>query len=78
MNGGGHAAIIDYIDPMPPRTTTSADDGGDTPLESPQRVPGHIRLPGIMTLGYIAAFSETLALAILTNNGIPPLKVRFG
>lgn len=35
---------------------------------------GGIRLPGVMTLGYIAAFSETLALAITTSNGILPLK----
>jgi len=80
VNGGGHAAIIDYIDPMPPRAINSSDtmSGGEdaTPMMSDgsARVPGHIRLPGIMTLGYIAAFSETLALAILTNNGIPPLK----
>eukprot|EP00455_Lapot_gusevi_P054943 TRINITY_DN8894_c0_g1_i12.p1 TRINITY_DN8894_c0_g1~~TRINITY_DN8894_c0_g1_i12.p1 ORF type:complete len:359 (+),score=103.50 TRINITY_DN8894_c0_g1_i12:30-1079(+) len=32
------------------------------------------RLPGIMTLGYIAAFSETLALAIIVHQGILPLK----
>lgn len=84
VNGGGHAAIIDYIDPMPPQVTTSCG-GGVTPSYNEagttlmsgggqQRVPGHIRLPGIMALGYIAAFSETLALAILTNNAIPSLK----
>ena len=28
---------------------------------------GNARLPGIMTLGYIAAFSETLALAIIVH-----------
>ena len=27
------------------------------------------RLPGIMTLGYIAAFSETLALAVVVSKG---------
>jgi len=37
-------------------------------------VKGAARLPGIMTLGYIAAFSETLARAILTAHGILPLK----
>jgi len=31
------------------------------------------RLPGIMTLGYISAFSETLALAVVVSKGIPPL-----
>mmetsp|Transcript_77004 Transcript_77004/g.212797 ORF Transcript_77004/g.212797 Transcript_77004/m.212797 type:complete len:508 (-) Transcript_77004:183-1706(-) len=35
---------------------------------------GNGRLPGIMTLGYIAAFSETLALAVVVSKGIPPLK----
>ncbi|OXB70988.1 UNVERIFIED_CONTAM: hypothetical protein H355_009948 [Colinus virginianus] len=34
----------------------------------------YLRLPGIMALGYIAAFSETLALAIIVSKGIPPLK----
>ncbi|CAK9065506.1 unnamed protein product [Durusdinium trenchii] len=35
---------------------------------------GNARLPGIMTLGYVAAFSETLALAVVVSKGIPPLK----
>jgi 3-methyladenine DNA glycosylase AlkD len=35
---------------------------------------GNNRLPGLMTLGYIAAFSETLALAVVVSKGIPPLK----
>jgi len=35
---------------------------------------GNNRLPGIMTLGYIAAFSDTLALAVVVSRGIPPLK----
>ena len=30
---------------------------------------GNNRLPGIMTLGYIAAFSETLALAVVVSKG---------
>jgi hypothetical protein len=34
---------------------------------------GNARLPGVMTLGYIAAFSETLALAVIVANGVPPL-----
>lgn len=34
---------------------------------------GNARLPGIMTLGYISAFSETLALAVIVSKGIPPL-----
>lgn len=35
---------------------------------------GASRLPGIMTLGYIAAFSETLALAVIVHQGVMPLK----
>lgn len=35
---------------------------------------GASRLPGIMTLGYIAAFSETLALAVIVHQGVLPLK----
>jgi len=35
---------------------------------------GAARLPGIMALGYIAAFSETLARAIIVKQGIIPLK----
>mmetsp|Transcript_56160 Transcript_56160/g.130772 ORF Transcript_56160/g.130772 Transcript_56160/m.130772 type:complete len:509 (+) Transcript_56160:153-1679(+) len=35
---------------------------------------GNNRLPGIMTLGYVAGFSENLALAVIGSKGIPPLK----
>ena len=34
---------------------------------------GNARLPGIMTLGYAAAFSETLALAVIIAKGVLPL-----
>lgn len=34
---------------------------------------GSARLPGVMTLGYIAAFSETLALSVVVADGVPPL-----
>jgi len=34
---------------------------------------GNARLPGIMTLGYTAAFSETLALAVIIAKGVAPL-----
>ena len=37
---------------------------------------GAVCLPGIMALGYISAFSETLALAVIVSKGIQPLKVR--
>merc|ERR1711871_1188551 len=32
------------------------------------------RLPGIVALGYISAFSETLALAVIVSKGVAPLK----
>ena len=35
---------------------------------------GSARLPGIMTLGYIAAFDEHNAMAIINSKGIAPLK----
>jgi HEAT repeat protein len=35
---------------------------------------GNSRLPGIMTLGYISAFSDTLALTVIVSKGIPPLR----
>ena len=35
---------------------------------------GNGRLPGIMALGFISAFSETLALAIIVSKGVTPLK----
>mmetsp|Transcript_20619 Transcript_20619/g.66139 ORF Transcript_20619/g.66139 Transcript_20619/m.66139 type:complete len:508 (+) Transcript_20619:41-1564(+) len=35
---------------------------------------GAVRLPGIMALGYISAFSEALALAVIVSKGVPPLK----
>jgi hypothetical protein len=34
---------------------------------------GNNRLPGIMALGYIAAFSETLGLAVIAEKGLLPL-----
>lgn len=35
---------------------------------------GSNRLPGIMTLGYISAFDESLAMAVIVSKGIAPLK----
>ncbi|WIA21450.1 hypothetical protein OEZ85_000659 [Tetradesmus obliquus] len=34
---------------------------------------GNNRLPAVMALGYIAAFSETLALAVIAEKGLAPL-----
>jgi len=35
---------------------------------------GNARLPGMMALGYISAFSETLALAVIVSKGVNVLK----
>jgi len=35
---------------------------------------GNARLPGIMTLGYIAAYDESFAMGIIASKGITPLK----
>ncbi|KAG5191159.1 hypothetical protein JKP88DRAFT_259642 [Tribonema minus] len=35
---------------------------------------GAARLPGVMALGYVAAFSETLALAVIVARAVQPLK----
>ncbi|CAN0404910.1 unnamed protein product, partial [Scytosiphon promiscuus] len=35
---------------------------------------GNAKLPGIMAVGYISAFSETLALAVIVSKGVAPLK----
>lgn len=34
---------------------------------------GPSRLPGVMALGFIASFSETLALGIIVAKGVTPL-----
>jgi hypothetical protein len=34
-----------------------------------------LRLPGIITLGYISAFDESLAMSVIACKGIAPLKV---
>lgn len=34
---------------------------------------GNIRLPGIMMLGYMAAHSENLAMAVIISKGVPQL-----
>ncbi|KAL8430361.1 hypothetical protein Efla_001126 [Eimeria flavescens] len=39
-----------------------------------QESTGPTRVAGILALGYIGAFTETLALAVIVQKGIPPLK----
>ena len=69
MNAGGIGAVIDYIGKFWTKTFGwfSMDSGliilflGETK--------GTIRLPGIMMLGYVAAHSETLAMAVIMSKG---------
>ena len=48
--------------------------GASALVEYVEKARDAARLPGIMALGYIAAFSETLALAVIVSKGIAPLK----
>ena len=36
---------------------------------------GNIRLPGTMMLGYVAAHSETLAMAVIRSKGVSQLAI---
>ncbi|CAH2282277.1 sperm-associated antigen 6 isoform X1 [Pelobates cultripes] len=36
---------------------------------------GNVRLPGIMMLGYVAAHSENLAMAVIISKGVPQLAI---
>ncbi|BBN04375.1 sperm-associated antigen 6 [Marchantia polymorpha subsp. ruderalis] len=42
-------------------------------VDNVSEVTGNERLPGIMALGYIGAFTEALALTVIASNGLPPL-----
>ena len=50
------------------------NNGDSILIEYITETQGNVRLPGIMALGYIGAFSDTLALAIIIHQGILPLK----
>ena len=39
---------------------------------------GTIRLPGIMTLGYVAAHSENLAMTVIVSKGVAQLAICLG
>ena len=54
---------------------TVCNAGGSAALvEYVSETQGAARLPGIMTLGYVAAFDEHNAMAIINSKGIGPLK----
>ncbi|CAE7512060.1 Spag6, partial [Symbiodinium sp. KB8] len=48
--------------------------GGAALVDYVRESAGNVRLPGIMALGYISAFSETLALAVIVAKGVEVLK----
>lgn len=48
--------------------------GAATLVDYVKNSKGNARLPGIMALGFISAFSETLALAMIVSKGVTPLK----
>jgi len=61
VNAGGVSAIIDYL--------------GEDPVFQKQHIRGTIRLPGIMTLGYVAAHSENLAMTVIVSKGVAQLAI---
>lgn len=49
--------------------------GGATALvDYTNEAQGNSRLPGVMALGFIAAFHETLAMSVIVSNGVAALK----
>ena len=63
MNAGGIGAVIDYIGLYLHKTNKIQDFNlGETK--------GMVRLPGIAMLGYVAAHSETLAMAVIMSKGL--------
>lgn len=68
-------AIREIAKHTPELSQLIVNAGGHSALISYiQSARGASRLPGIMCLGYISAFSETLASAILVKQGVLPLK----
>lgn len=48
--------------------------GGIAIVDYINEAKGNARLPGIITLGYISAFDESLAMGVIAAKGIAPLK----
>ncbi len=48
--------------------------GANAIVEYINEVKGNARLPGIISLGYISAFDESLAMEVIAAKGIAPLK----
>jgi len=67
MNAGGVAAVVDYI----------GDTKGNVRLPGViiSSFPGRTSLSGIMMLGYVAAHSETLAMAVIVSKGVSQLAI---
>ena len=63
MNAGGIGAVIDYIGKLISCLTRWVQ------FKFEGETKGMVRLPGIAMLGYVAAHSETLAMAVIMSKG---------
>ncbi|XP_026192545.1 sperm-associated antigen 6 [Cyclospora cayetanensis] len=69
------ACVREIVKHTPQLATFAANAGAIAALvDLIQETTGPTRVAGILALGYIGAFTETLALAIIVQKGIPPLK----
>lgn len=67
-------AIREVVKHTPELAQLIVSNGGAGALvDYTSEASGNNVLPGVMALGYIAAFSETLALAVIMSNGVRPL-----
>jgi HEAT repeat protein len=68
-------AIREIAKHTPELAQLIVNSGGHSAIvQYAQNSKGASRLPGLMALGYIAAFNETLATAIIVKQGLIPLK----
>ncbi|KAL8274812.1 hypothetical protein Esti_001287 [Eimeria stiedai] len=71
----GAACVREIVKHTPQLAAFAANAGAIPALVSLiQESTGATRVTGILALGYIGAFTETLALAVIVQKGIPPLK----
>ncbi len=67
----GAPLVVQVVKHNPELAQLVVANGGVAALvDSVSEASGNDRLPGIMALGYIAAFSETLALAVISERGL--------
>lgn len=74
VNSGGIQALVDLI------SSTSTPSVSSSHLDLPKGTnsTAGIKLPAVICLGYISAFSETLAAAVIASKGIECLKPLLG